>query len=93
MGVVVSKSKSSCLLSDPLCLFTVLLRQEGMMAKLKGDKRILLRQETGTGSRLEDSTGGIPLLMLSSPSLSPGHLSSAGVHALSIPDPHPDHIW
>lgn len=62
-------------------------------ANVNGNKRILLRQQTSMGRRLADSTGAIPLLMLGSPSLSPGHLSSADVHALSIPGPHPGHIW
>lgn len=51
-GMVVSRSRTSCPLSAPPCLFTVLFRQPGMTAEVKGDKRIFLRQETSTGSRL-----------------------------------------
>lgn len=60
---------------------------------MKGNKKILLGQQASTGRRLADGAGGTPLLMLSSPSLSPDRLSSADVHALSIPDPHPGRIW
>jgi len=92
-GTGESRSKTSCPPSAPPCLFTVLLRQPGRKANVKGNKRILLGQQISMGRRLADGAGGTSLLMLSSPSLSPGHLSSADVHALSIPGLHPGHIW
>lgn len=60
------------------------------------------KDESKCEGKQEDSSGaanqhrektGTPLLMLSSPSPSPDRLSSADVHALSIPDRHPGRIW
>lgn len=79
--------------SAPLCLPTVLLSQAGVRAKVKGNEETLLGQQSSTGRSLASGTGGSPVLVLSSPSLSPGHLSSADVHALSVPGPHLGRTW